>query len=209
MMSKPSQRLRIIEGVSADDRGQDAPIQEEIAKMTGMKYEVIEIDDGDPVRQFLSTLFSDRPRFIHISAHGDGDSIDVGPNGSEVDSCDIENNGGSLKGQFITLSACSSLSGRFVQALHKKGASAVVSPTMAVPFDESAIFATMFYFSLSRCPGLSEASPAPVESDTTTSARISQYVDTFQRTKIGYLGLGGSGAHRLSYVHAGVRECVF
>ena len=208
-MSKLRPKLRIIEGVSADDRGQDAPIQEEIAKMTRMDHEVIEIDEEDAVGQFLSMLFSGRPRFIHISAHGDGNAIEVGPNGSEVDWCGIESSSGSLKGQFITLSACSSLSGRFAQALHKKGASAVVSPTMVVSFDESAIFAAMFYFSLYRCPGLSEASPAAVESDKTTSARISQYVDTFQRTKAGYLGLGGKGAHRLSYSHGGECEAIY
>jgi tartrate dehydratase beta subunit/fumarate hydratase class I family protein len=60
-----------------------------------------------------------------------------------------------------------------------------------VDFEESAMFYASFYFALLRHPRSSEGG--------TTSQRLIDFVDTFQRTKGAYLALGGNGAYRLCF----------
>ena len=147
------------------------------------------------------------PRYIHISAHGDGDSLDIGR--GEITAKKIQKNPGSLKDQLITISACSRLSGRLVGAFLNKGASAVISPSAEIDFDESSIFTAIFYFALSKCPNLSDNSRKGGDDSTRTPERLAQFIDTFQRAKQAYLGLGGAGAHCLEYSFEGEHRYIY
>ena len=203
----PIGKVRLIEAISKNDAGQEAVVNSEIMKMAGMEYEVKEINGPDAPEAFLRALFTGMPRYIHISAHGDGDSLDIGQ--GEITAADIQEHQGSLKHQLITISACSRLSGCLVGAFLEKGASAVLSPTAEIDFDEAALFTALFYFGLSKCPKLSDNSRRGEPASTLTSARISQFIDTFQRAKQAYLGLGGTGAHCLEYSFGSERRYIY
>ena len=203
----PIGKVRLIEAISKKDVGQEAVISSEIMKMAGMKSEVKEVDGPDARKAFFRALFKGKPRYIHISAHGDGDSLTVGK--EKITAADIQKHEGSLEHQLITISACSKLSGHLVGAFFEKEAAAVISPTAEIDFDEAALFSALFYFALSKCPKLSDNSRRGGRDSTFTSARVSQFIDTFQRAKQAYLGLGGAGAHYLEYSFGSERRYVY
>ena len=70
--------VRLIEAISEDDKGQDAVVNSEIMKMAGMQYKVKKIKESADPKKFLQKLFKGRPRYIHISAHGNGDCLFIG-----------------------------------------------------------------------------------------------------------------------------------
>ena len=70
-------------------------------------------------------------------------------------------------------------------------ATAIITPLASLDFDESALFAMMFYFTL--------LAPAGRRKKHKDAERLAQYIDSFNRTKAAYLNVGGTGAHRLDY----------
>ena len=209
-------KVRIIEGISPRDEGQEKPILDEFLKMMSVPRDSISVDNRYEKEKlkndFLYKLFrKGKNRYIHISAHGDGDSLVIGSNKGRIASEDVlkcqhitcqstvrQKNLSKksldkkpLDGSLITLSACGNLLGNFAEALHKRGASAVIRPLNSIYFPESAMFVMLFYFILrSR---LADGRRKKVEEC------IAEYIDTFQTAKIHYLNMGGTGTHRLDY----------
>lgn len=85
-------RLKIVEAIpKTGEAGQERPILEEFLKMRGVKYKSLSVKNtyrGENLKNdFLDHRFrhykshkKDRfYRYVHISAHGDGESISVGP----------------------------------------------------------------------------------------------------------------------------------
>lgn len=215
MKEKKTARFRshvsVIEAISHDDNGRDAPILTELLKMAGWKFSKHEIKGKTQEQQkeaFMKKLTQGKERFIHISAHGEGGCLAVGSScvtilkKDIVDYCNKHfDDKKPLTGRFVTLSACGEISGRFPVELHAaSGATAIVSPLIEVGFAESAVFMVLFYFSLAKYPKLSSlSSPTEDDSQTRTSRRVAHYIDSFQRAKLAYLGIGGTGAFRLDY----------
>lgn len=230
-MAKLIRRLKIIEAIPrSSGQGQEKGILDEFLQMEEESYRPLAYDsfsvdnrckDDNLKENFLNLLFTSykQPknkkikkqiffsyRYIHISAHGNGDSIFVGSgrrvkiNSDDIhDYCDQDKL--PLRGALITLSACGSLLGRFAEALADCGANAVIRPLNTVGFQESAMFFILFYFMLSRRTGMlkrydedDDAKQSPK-----TSTRIAEYIDTYQRAKITYLNIGGTGTYRLDY----------
>lgn len=155
-------------------------------------------------KAFLDAL-SERARYFHISAHGDGQSLEVGKQAMDPE----EMRGLNLFGSFVTLSSCSDVSEQFVIQLHKHTrVSAVVSPLAEVGFAESVLFSNLFYYSLAQAPKLSNVSRSGDEADTRLAARLAQYVDAFRRSKHAYHHVGGTGAHQLFYWFGGKKRTV-
>ena len=175
--------------------GQDARILTELLKMIGFRYDNIRCKDKEQLAKAL-----DQPaRYFHISAHGDGKRLDVNgePVGPDSLSC-------SLLGSFVTLSVCATISADFITRLHESTrVSAVISPLASVGFGESALFSTLFYFSLAQAPKLSAISRRGDADETQLPGRLAQYIDAFQKSKHAYSHAGGTGAHRLFYWHRG------
>jgi hypothetical protein len=204
--------VRVIEAISLNDQGQDAPIITELLKMAGWKYSRHEItgkNEKQEREQFLKKLLTSNERLIHISAHGNASGgLAIGSSGISVSGTDISAyckskklSASALSGRFITISACGEISGRLAVEINKvAGATAVISPLMEVGFAESAVFMVLFYFALAKYPKLSGlSSPSSADSQMRTSHRIAHYIDSFQRSKQAYLGIGGTGAFRLDY----------
>lgn len=129
-MQKFAKRLKIIEAIPrSSGQGQEKTILEEFLKMEEVSYESLPcvsflVDNrykGDNLKNdFLKYLFipHERPkkkslpyRYIHISSHGDGNSIFIGSNEDvEVTPDDMRRYCVSgelpLRGALITLSAC-------------------------------------------------------------------------------------------------------
>ena len=206
-MPTPKKQLKIIEAISTrGNPGQEKPILEEFLKMVELGYESLSVDNrktGETLKKdFLDKLLFGKKRrgyrYIHISAHGDGDSLIIGPEQDcYVTSDDVRSHRRNdrkrpLDGSLITVSACGSLLGRFPTALCERGANAVIRPLSEVDFPESAMFTILFYFMLSRRDGLGEDELEETE-------RVAAYVDIFQRTKMSYLNMGGTGTWRMDY----------
>ena len=208
-MPKMKRRLKIVEAIPlTGNPGQEKPILDEFLNMIGMKYDSLSVDNRfkqDNLRNdFLDKLLFERKdiryRYIHISAHGNGDSLCLG---SEQD-CKITSDKVNtykrepckypFSGSLITISACGSLLGRFAKALSNRGAVAVVRPSNEIDFPESAMFVILFYFMLGQ-----RQIPERERGKKTSAERISEYIDVFQRTKISYLNIGSTGTWRLDY----------
>ena len=152
---------------------------------------------GNNRKKFLNELLETDHRFLHISAHGNGKALSLeDSNETKItdndikEYCDERSMSKPLKGNFVTLSACGHVSVEFVRRLHEiTGVTAVISALAPIDFSESALFSVMFYFTLLNRLG----------SRLRTSERLAQYIDCYQRTKIAYVGVGGTGAHRLDY----------
>ena len=150
---------------------------------------------------FLNALLRTQSRFIHVSAHGSGSDLTLeryGPNEVDIELGDIRrychkrNLREPLSQRFITISACGDIAPSFALGLHEHaGATAVITPLASLDFHESALFAMMFYFTLLAPPERKEKYDA--------AGRLSQYIDSFNRTNTAYLSVGGAGAHRLDY----------
>jgi hypothetical protein len=212
MASTMKKTVNLIEAIPKEDKGQDAPILTEFLKMAGWSFEPHQIKGHTAEQQkksFLGILTRGDSRFIHISAHGDEDGgLAIGNSGVNVSGADIASycrtrgrSSKPLKGRFVTLSACGEISGRFPLELNEvAGATAVISPLVEVTFAESAVFMLLFYFSLAKSPKLCALSSSCADrSQARTSRRIAHYIDSFQRTKLAYLSIGGAGAFRLDY----------
>ena len=147
---------------------------------------------------FVKALRESDSRFLHISAHSNGERLVIGRKEIFVEAADLKVC--KLKNRFLTISACGHISTKFVQQLHSETkVTAVILPMATVGFAESALFTSIFYFTLARARGLSQLSEVADSDETDTSFRLAQYIDAFQRAKIAYLGTGGNGAHRLFY----------
>ena len=183
----------------------------EFLRMAQWKCHIRDLTDNSvsPKEDFLRFLLKSQSRFIHISAHGGEDGISL--EDRKKTTIDIDDIKGfcqkkrrvrdPLKHRFLTLSACGNISNNFVVQLNKvTSVTAVISPLTPVHFSESALFSTLFYFSLARFPDLSLLSVDQTDdTETKTEGRIAQYIDSFQKAKIAYLTVGGTGAHRLDY----------
>ena len=198
-------QIVLIEGISTSDEGQELPILREFFQMLGWDCDPREAySHGSPKKNkaaFLKALLRSRSRFIHVSAHGSGSDLTVDQEGEHeaaINLDDIKNYlqkrklRAPLDGRFITISACGDIAPSFALGLHQHaGATAVVTPLASLDFDESALFAMMFYFTLLAPPGRKKKHNA--------GEHLSQYIDSFNRAKTAYLSVGGSGAHRLDY----------
>lgn len=184
----------------------------EFLKMTDWSYEIRNVfrsSASKNKRKFMKNFLERNDRFIHISAHGIDNGLSLeDPNETEITIDDIDAYAKKttkrkqiLEHKFVTLSVCGQISNGFTVRLHDiTSVTAVISPLAPVSFAESALFSVLFYFSLSQSPKLSNRSmPKTDASDIRTPGRIAQYIDAYQRTKISYLGIGGTGAHRLDY----------
>lgn len=189
------QRMVALIECTTKSEGQDARMLAELLKMIKFRYDKIRCKDKEQLVEAL-----DQPaRYFHISAHGNGKSLYVNDDPVSPDSL-----GCSLRGSFVTLSACATISATFVTRLHKSTkVSAVVSPLATVGFGESALFATLFYFSLAQAPKLSAISRRGDADEARLPSRLAQYIDAFQKSKHAYSHAGGTGAHRLFYWYGG------
>ncbi len=202
---KQIKQITLIEGISEDDRGRDMPILREFFRMLGWNCVVQDATGKRPQankEKFLDELLRTQSRFIHVSAHGSGSDLTLDQGGvgpAEIKLSDIRSYREKkelpkhpLSERFLTISACGDIAPSFALGLHQHaGATAVISPLASLDFHESALFAMMFYFT--------PLTPSNRKESHKTSERISQYIDSFNRTKVAYLSVGGSGAHRLDY----------
>ena len=177
----------------------------EFLKMAGRQPNVCKVYKfrKDEKRQFLSALLNSKHRFLHISAHGDRTGFLLqDKNETEITAADIQDYCGKhvsrtrpytpLHKKFVTISSCGHVSAEFVMKLHEStGVTAVISALAPIGFSDSALFSSLFYFSLFSY--LYTKQPKKL------SERVALYVDAYQRTKLAYLGIGGSGSHRLDY----------
>lgn len=181
------------------------PILSEFFRMLGWKCDPREAHGLASAKEnraaFLEALLQTKSRFVHVSAHGSGSDLTVdqdAPNEADIELRHIKDFRQAkrlrapLSGRFVTISACGDIAPSFALGLHKHaGATAVITPLASLDFDESALFAMMFYFTLLAPVGRNEK-----HKDT---ERLAQYIDSFNRTKVAYLNVGGTGAHRLDY----------
>lgn len=207
--------LRIIEGIRSGQQGQDARMIGEFLKMARWKCQIkdVTVKSKKPKQDFLRFLLKSESQFLHISAHGGETELQLeDPKDTKIGIADIKSycqrkgmTRHPLKERFVTLSACGHISNAFVQELNKVTAvTAVISPLTPVHFSESALFSTLFYFALAQFPKLSSLSIDQTDdTETTTEGRIAQYIDSFQKAKLAYLTVGGTGAHRLDYWWSG------
>jgi hypothetical protein len=167
-----------------------------VLKMTDFPPEKVQITGKESKEKFILQFTKKNPKkgYIHISSHGDKDGFYIHGNRETTvtinDFLEYEDElEGAMKGRFLTISACGSLSNEFFNKLHKLlQFEAVISPANEVNFDESAIFFINFYFNLSK-----------IYRSARKEVRLVDFIDTFQKTKIGYLLQGGSGGMRLLY----------
>ena len=203
-MPKLKRKLKVVEtiqGTEEEGEGQEKPILDEFLKMAELPYTSTSVNHRltvDNLREdFLDHVLGYRDdnkkvlryRYIHISAHGNGDSISIDPGGPRETKCKINSKHvlthkkdickKPLRGSLITLSACGSLLGRFSDALAKRGADAVIRPLNRVGFSESAMFIILFYFMLS----VDHRRGTYRKEKDITPERIAEYIDIFQRTK--------------------------
>lgn len=206
-----SRSIRIIEGIAPKKNGQDAKLLGEFLTMAGWDFSISKTyrKSNRNKRIFLDALFQTNNRFLHISSHGSKNGLALeDPNETTIDVKDIQSylkkkslGSQPLSNRFVTLSACGHVSGNFIKNLHEiTSVTAVISPLAPLEFSESALFSTMFYFSLAQAPKLSVLSRRGSSStEVKTAGRLAQYIDAYQKTKVAYLELGGTGAHRLDY----------
>ena len=195
----------LIEGVSDNDQGQEMPILKEFFGMLGWECEPRQAHGlasaKENKRAFLAALLETTSRFVHVSAHGSGRDLTVDqhtPNKADIKLRHIRDFPGAkelprpLSGRFVTISACGDIAPSFALGLGEDaGATAVITPLASLDFDESALFAMLFYFTL--------LAPVGRDKGHNSAERLAQYIDSFNRTKMAYLNVGGTGAHRLDY----------
>ena len=211
MLSKKEEKLKnsvsIIEGIKSGkgSEGQDARMLGEFLKMIGREPDVCEAYKAKKASRdnFLNVFLDSDFRFLHVSSHGDKRGFRLQDlNKTKINSDDIREycKGKEtakrpykpLRKKFLTISACGHVSGDFVNELHRwTGVTAVISALAPVWFADSALFSSLFYFSLFK--DMDATKPENL------SQRIAMYVDAYQRTKAAYLSIGGIGAHRLDY----------
>lgn len=198
-------QIVLIEGISTHDHGQEKPILREFFQM--LKWDCDPRDaSGQGSRKknrnaFLKALLQTRSRFVHVSAHGSGSDLTLerhDPHEVDIGLDDIKRHcrkdelANPLSSRFVTISACGNIAPSFAFGLHEHANStAVITPLGSLDFHESALFAIMFYFTL--------LAPRGRKRNHKASERLSQYIDSFNRTTAAYLSVGGSGAHRLDY----------
>lgn len=200
-------KVRIIEGIQSgkNSEGQDARMLGEFLKMSGWEthvYKAYKVKK-DHKQRFFHEFLNSSYRFLHISAHGDRTGFSLQDDKkTEITAADIQLFCRKLDSRtklytplhkkFVTISSCGHVSADFVMKLHKStSVTAVISALAPVGFSDSALFSSLFYFSLFNA--LQSEKPKKL------SERMAVYVDAYQRTKFAYLGIGGTGAHRLDY----------
>ncbi|MDE0364382.1 MAG: hypothetical protein OXP09_02290 [Gammaproteobacteria bacterium] len=202
---KKSLEIVLIEGISDTDRGQEMPILKEFFGMLDWECKPRKAHGLASAKHnraaFLEALLQTKSRFVHVSAHGSGSDLTVdryAPNEARtnlrdiMDFCQTKGLRAPLSGRFVTISACGDIAPSYALGLHKHAeVTAVITPLASLDFHESALFTMMFYFTLLAPPGRKKVR--------NRSERLAQYIDSFNRTKIAYLNVGGSGAHRLDY----------
>jgi hypothetical protein len=154
---------------------------------------------------FVELLVGGPELHRHVSSHGNGQGLYLhGRRGTVVRAEDLQRGcqGKPLKGRFLTVSACGEPTVDYWNSLHEcSGVEAIIAPMAAVSFSDSALFYMAFYFALFRLPDARDKKETP--------ERLSDFIDTFQRVKSSFLGLGGRGAFRLLFWSSGtLREIV-
>ena len=180
----------------------------EFLKMADIKTRICKIYESrkNTKSRFLKDLLRSNARFLHISAHGNKNGFSLQDKGeTKITAKSIQNyctkrTSGSrpfnpLHKKFVTISACGHVSAEFVKKLHgSTRVTGVISALAPLGFADSALFASLFYFSLFK-----ESEDFNDLKDLKFSELVALYVDAYQRTKVAYLSIGGAGAHRLDY----------
>jgi hypothetical protein len=200
-MSTRKVKVKIIESILDGDVGQDGIALGEFLRMGPLGGVQPTFVGGSAKRSdFLDAILTSTERYLHISAHGGQDAIYIhGERETPVTTEHVSDyiaslsiRGMPLRGCFVTLSACGHIGGGFAKDFGEvTGATAVLAPLTTVQFAENFAFFSLFYFALGNHP------KAAAKAD--NGDRLAQYLDTFQRAKVAYLMLGGSGAFRLDY----------
>lgn len=172
-----------------------------ILKMTNFPPRSKEITEKNSKEEFIKLVATSKRRYVHISSHGDESGFYINGNIpvtiDDFKDYNKENENvleGAMEGRFLTISACGTISDEFLKNLHELlKFEAVISPMNVVNFDESAIFFINFYFNLSRLSRSIRAVGKDI--------KLVDFIDTFQKTKIGYLLQGGLGGMRLLYTN--------
>lgn len=203
MKKKFTSGILLIETITESEGMEEINSLQNILKMAKFPSKKKRITEGNDVDEFIKlfSLEDSKKRYIHISSHGGKNGFSIqGSKRTSVTINDFENYNKkydgvlmkSMEGRFLTISACGSISDEFLKNLHKLlQFEAVISPMNEVNFDESAIFFINFYFNLSRIGRSIEK--------TRKEVKLVDFIDMFQKTKIGYLLQGGLGGMRLLY----------
>ncbi len=201
MVKKYNKGVLLIETIPKSEKLKETESLFHLLNMTNFPPKLKEIKVNKNKEEFIElfTRNKSKRRYIHISSHGNENGFFINGNIPVIvdDFKDYnKKNGdildGAMEGRFLTISACGSISNEFLKNLHELlKFEAVISPMNEVSFDESAIFFINFYFNLSRI----SRSTQLVETD----IKLVDFIDTFQKTKIGYLLQGGLGGMRLFY----------
>jgi len=194
-MTKYEDGVLLIETITKTENLEEVELLRCFLTMTDFPPEWVKIRGKDNKKDFVLQFAKEHSKkgYIHVSSHGDTNGFYIhGDRRTPVTIDDFlayENElKGAMKGRFLTISACGSLSNAFFNDLFKLlQFEAVISPTNELLFEESAIFFVNFYFNLTRYY------------KNRKEVKLVDFIDTFQKTKIGYLLQGGSGGMRLLY----------
>lgn len=196
-MAKYENGVFLIETITKAENLEEVKSLYHVLNMTDFQPQTVHITGKDSKEDFILQFSREysKKRYIHVSSHGNNTGFIIhGDRETEVTIDDFlkyeDELQGSMKGRFLTISACGSLSDEFFNNLHTLlQFEAVINPTNEVWFDEAAIFFINFYFNLVKM----------YKNSAKKEGKIVDFIDTFQKTKIGYLLQGGSGGMRLLY----------
>ncbi len=203
LMANNEKGVHLIETITNAEELEEVKSLCHFLNMTDLQPQAMYITGKDTRDEFILQFSKENCKkiYIHVSSHGNKNGFIIhGDRETSVtidDFLEYEDElQGSMKGRFLTISACGSLSDEFFNNLHKLlQFEAVINPTNDVYFDEVAIFFINFYFNLAKM----------YRNSTKKEGKLVDFIDTFQKTKIGYLLQGGSGGMRLLY-HTGNGE---
>lgn len=195
-MANNEKGVLLIETITKAEELEEVKSIYHILKMTDFQPHMVYITGKDKRKDFILQFTKEKSKkgYIHVSSHGDKNGFIIHGERKTAITIDdfLEHEDelqGSMKGRFLTISACGSLSDEFFNNLHKLlQFEAVINPTNEVWCDESAIFFINFYFNLTKKYRFAKK-----------EVKLVDFIDTFQKTKIGYLLQGGSGGMRLLY----------
>lgn len=190
--------ILLVETITKSEELEEVESLCHILKMTNFPPVIMKITGTHTKEDFIKlfTRENSKKRYVHISSHAGKNGFFIhGARNTSITISDFKEYDDELeeemKGRFLTISACG-LSDKFLKNLHKLiQFEAVISPMNEVDFDESAIFFINFYFNLSRIERSIK--------NTKKEVKLIDFIDTFQKTKIGYLLQGGLGGMRLLY----------
>lgn len=200
--------VRVIETIlERSGDGQESTVILELLRMVGFEANPFKVNGTTPREEFIGWVLDGDERYIHVTAHGSGEGFSIhGDRHVPVTAKHFGDAASSrnrpLNGRFMTVSACGEPTSKFWVDLHEAtGLEAVVAPMGKVAFDEAAVFYTSFYFALLRLPSTRRKEGK--------DQRLFDFIDTFQRAKVAYLGLGGCGTFRLIFWWEGEMKEIF